>query len=66
MLQNGERLEKPSYMPDTLGALMAECWMGDPKKRPTFSHLEKELENLLGDDAKSHYLTMNSPYMEMK
>ena len=66
MLQNGERLEKPSCMPKSLGALMAECWIDDPKKRPTFSQLEKELGNFLGEDAKNHYLTMNSPCMEMK
>ncbi len=66
LLRNGERLEKPSCMPNPLGALMVECWKEDPKERPTFIRLGREIGNLLGDDAKNYYLEMNGLYMEMK
>lgn len=66
LLRNGERLEKPSCMSSPLGALMVECWKEDPKERPTFTRLEREIGNLLGDDyVKNYYLEMNGLYMEI-
>ena len=65
LLLRGERLEKPSFMPDSLNDIMVKCWENDPKKRPTFSQLEEELGSLLGDDVQNHYLKMNDPYVQM-
>ena len=65
MLRNGDRLAKPLCMPNPLGALMVECWKEDPKERPTFTQLEREIGNMLGDEVKNYYLEMNGPYMEM-
>ena len=65
LLRNGERLEKPLFIPDSVNQVMAKCWENDPKKRPSFSQLEKELGCMLGNDIQSHYLKMNAPYMEM-
>ncbi len=58
-LQHGERLEQPTFMPDTMSAIMAQCWESEPKKRPTFSHLETELAKMMGDEVHSHYMEMN-------
>ena len=64
-LRNGERLEKPSFMPNAMGDIMAKCWANDPKKRPTFTQLERELGFMLEDDVQNHYLKMNDSYMQM-
>jgi len=43
----GDRLETPLYMPNPLGTLMVECWKDDPKERPPFTRLEREIGNLV-------------------
>ena len=65
LLRNGERLEKPSFMPNPVSQVMAKCWEIDPKKRPSFSQLVKELGSMLENDMQNQYLKMNEPYMQM-
>jgi len=62
-LQRGERLEKPSFMPDPVSAIMAKCWANDPKLRPTFSDLQIELNKMLDEELQSHYIEMNNSFM---
>lgn len=60
-LQNGGRLEKPSFMPDPVSTLMTQCWESDSKTRPTFPYLEIELSKLLEDELrKNHSLKVNN------
>jgi len=42
------RLERPARIeiPDELWSIMMECWLADPKKRPTFQDLYKQLGDL--------------------
>jgi len=43
--QDGHRLEKPEWCPESLYGLMARCWAHDPSDRPSF----KDLRGLLRD-----------------
>ncbi len=61
-LQRGGRLEKPSLMPDLMSDIMAQCWENDPKRRPTFSDLERELGKMLGEELQSHYFRINNGF----
>jgi hypothetical protein len=34
-------MEKPEYSPNFFGEMMKNCWLMDPKERPTFSQIAK-------------------------
>ena len=40
-LQNGQRMEKPEFMPKTVGDIMADCWKHNTEERATFAQLEQ-------------------------
>lgn len=61
-LHRGERLEKPSFMPDPVSAIMVECWASDPKLRPTFFDLERELGKMIDEELKNHCVKMNNSF----
>ena len=42
-LEDGYRMEKPEFMPQDIGRLMAKCWKLEPHQRPTFSLLTESL-----------------------
>jgi hypothetical protein len=42
---SGQRLAKPESCPDSLYALMMECWKEDPEKRPSFKVICEQLSN---------------------
>ncbi|XP_003738572.1 hepatocyte growth factor receptor [Galendromus occidentalis] len=46
-LISGRRMLKPSFCPDALYEIMLACWDEDPKKRPTFSQLVKDVPNVI-------------------
>jgi len=56
LLRSGERLEKPSLMPDPVSQVMVKCWENDPKKRLSFSQLDREVGSMLGNDIQNQYL----------
>jgi len=56
LLRSGERLEQPSFMPDPVSQVMVKCWENDPKKRPSFSQLGREVGSMLGNDIQNQYL----------
>ncbi|KAM4771019.1 proto-oncogene tyrosine-protein kinase ROS [Rhinophrynus dorsalis] len=47
-VQSGQRMESPMNCPDDLWSLILKCWAKDPLKRPTFSYLQRQLEELKG------------------
>ncbi len=54
-------------MPKSIAAVMAKCWKDDPKKRPNFLQLGRELGYLLEKgNVKNDYLKLMGLYMEMK
>lgn len=66
-LWSGERLKQPPLMPKSIAAVMAKCWKDDPKKRPNFLQLGRELGYLLEKgNVKNDYLKLMGLYMEMK
>ncbi|CAK8691008.1 unnamed protein product [Clavelina lepadiformis] len=46
-LDQGMRLPSPSDCPKALHDTMVECWLSDPKLRPTFVDLVQKIERLL-------------------
>ncbi|KAI8999868.1 kinase-like domain-containing protein, partial [Hyaloraphidium curvatum] len=44
----GVRPERPEGVPDAVWSLMERCWDQDPKKRPTFVQVAKELDEIVG------------------
>ncbi|XP_075453845.1 proto-oncogene tyrosine-protein kinase ROS isoform X2 [Ascaphus truei] len=47
-VRSGRRMESPTNCPDDLWDMMLKCWTQDPLKRPTFSYLQRQLEQLKG------------------
>ncbi|KAI8999871.1 kinase-like domain-containing protein [Hyaloraphidium curvatum] len=43
----GVRPERPEGVPDAVWSLMERCWDQDPKKRPTFVQVAKELDEIV-------------------
>ncbi|ESO07516.1 hypothetical protein HELRODRAFT_110475 [Helobdella robusta] len=46
-LNSGKRLKKPKYCPPNVYAMMNDCWLEIPERRPTFTDLVNRLEVLL-------------------
>uniref|UniRef100_A0A7E4VGI0 receptor protein-tyrosine kinase n=1 Tax=Panagrellus redivivus TaxID=6233 RepID=A0A7E4VGI0_PANRE len=46
-LNSGQRLQCPETCPDQIYALMITCWDVEPRKRPTFKKLKKNLAAVL-------------------
>ncbi|EFX80426.1 hypothetical protein DAPPUDRAFT_32672, partial [Daphnia pulex] len=46
-LKNGYRMETPVHTPNFVAKMMQDCWMVDPKQRPTFSQIEELLDGPL-------------------
>lgn len=49
LLKKGYRMEKPPHCDCELYNIMLNCWKVNPKERPTFTELKKQLEALLED-----------------
>ncbi|XP_077343180.1 proto-oncogene tyrosine-protein kinase ROS isoform X1 [Lithobates pipiens] len=47
-VRSGRRMDSPDNCPDDIWDLILKCWMQDPIKRPSFSHIHKQLEDLKG------------------
>ncbi|XP_064616712.1 tyrosine-protein kinase receptor UFO-like isoform X2 [Liolophura sinensis] len=68
-LENGDRLTKPDVCTDGLYQLMMNCWDENPKSRPPFLDIAKQLEDTLtglcgyldlGEDVTSSHVTATS------
>ena len=46
-LQNGQRMERPEFMPKIIGEIMADCWKHNQEERTTFAQLEEMLGELV-------------------
>ncbi|XP_033116488.1 tyrosine-protein kinase SRK2-like [Anneissia japonica] len=44
-LQRGYRMPKPVHCPDSLYRIMMQCWLEDPRERPTFEFLYHFLDD---------------------
>lgn len=51
---NGGRLHQPSNCPSILFELMKQCWSDKMTNRPSFRHLEEQLEDILRHSLDGH------------
>jgi hypothetical protein len=52
-------METPEHTPNFVAKMMQDCWMVDPKQRPTFSQIEELLDGPLESLVTSFYLQLN-------
>ncbi|XP_026297719.1 vascular endothelial growth factor receptor 1 isoform X2 [Apis mellifera] len=64
-LIEGYRLEQPEYATSEIYNIMYQCWMAKPSLRPSFTQLVKNIGDLLEESVKTHYISLNDPYMDM-
>ncbi|XP_012350055.1 vascular endothelial growth factor receptor 1 isoform X3 [Apis florea] len=64
-LIEGYRLEQPEYATSQIYNIMYHCWMAKPSLRPSFTQLVKNIGDLLEKSVKTHYISLNDPYMDM-
>lgn len=48
-LKSGYRLAKPNYCPESVYAILFQCWSVNPKERPTFGQLCHQLEAIVDE-----------------
>ena len=48
-LRNGQRLLKPNLCPESVYDLMKQCWLANHEDRLTFSELNENFKQLLGE-----------------
>ncbi|XP_042147609.1 hepatocyte growth factor receptor-like isoform X1 [Ixodes scapularis] len=46
-LQQGRRMQQPTFCPTMLYEIMLQCWDHDPKKRPSFARLVTDVSNVI-------------------
>ncbi len=61
-LENGYRLQKPEYAPNSFGDIMSSCWKKEPKNRPTFSELEQTISREMEEYVGTYYCNLNETY----
>ncbi|XP_020278228.1 vascular endothelial growth factor receptor 1 isoform X2 [Pseudomyrmex gracilis] len=64
-LIEGYRMEQPEYALRNVYDIMLQCWKAKPTLRPTFTELVDSIGDLLEESVRSHYITLNTPYMDM-
>ncbi|XP_065835765.1 tyrosine-protein kinase receptor UFO-like [Oscarella lobularis] len=47
LLQEGMRLSQPKHCPDRIFKLMADCWLENPEKRPSFQILVNDVSEIM-------------------
>ena len=45
-VEDGSRMQPPDDCPDSVFDVMLKCWELNPTKRPTFSSIQRRLEDL--------------------
>ncbi|KYN07332.1 Vascular endothelial growth factor receptor 1 [Cyphomyrmex costatus] len=64
-LIEGYRMEQPDYAIRKVYDIMLQCWKAKPTLRPSFTDLVENIGNLLEESVKLHYISLNTPYMDM-
>ncbi|KAL2716305.1 vascular endothelial growth factor receptor 1 isoform X1, partial [Vespula squamosa] len=45
--------------------IMLQCWKAKPTLRPSFTELVDSIGDLLEESVRTHYISLNTPYMDM-
>lgn len=61
LLQSEKRLERPVYAPNAIADLMGNCWISEPKERPTFGNLEHVLGKISRQEVDCAATEKNKP-----
>ncbi|XP_071570035.1 vascular endothelial growth factor receptor 1 isoform X1 [Temnothorax nylanderi] len=64
-LIEGYRMEQPDYAIRQVYDIMLQCWKAKPTLRPSFTDLVESIGNLLEESVRLHYISLNTPYMDM-
>ncbi|XP_076244476.1 PDGF- and VEGF-receptor related isoform X2 [Calliopsis andreniformis] len=64
-LIEGYRMEQPEYATPEVYNIMLQCWKAKPTLRPSFTELVESIGSLLEESVRAHYISLNTPYMEM-
>ncbi|XP_029159072.1 vascular endothelial growth factor receptor kdr-like isoform X2 [Nylanderia fulva] len=64
-LIEGYRMEQPKYAICEIYEIMIQCWKAKPTLRPSFTDLAESIGNLLEESVRSHYISLNTPYMDL-
>ncbi|KAK2588224.1 hypothetical protein KPH14_004258 [Odynerus spinipes] len=64
-LIEGYRMEQPAYATSDVYNIMLQCWKAKPTLRPSFTELVDSIGDLLEDNVKAHYISLNAPYIDM-
>ncbi|KHJ99364.1 hypothetical protein OESDEN_00653 [Oesophagostomum dentatum] len=65
-LQSGQRLQAPPYTPEQLyNQIILPCWDEDPERRPSFSQLLQELDNLVVSLQRNNLQQLSSRYEKL-
>ncbi|XP_018340861.1 PREDICTED: vascular endothelial growth factor receptor 1 isoform X1 [Trachymyrmex septentrionalis] len=64
-LIEGYRMEQPDYAIREVYDIMLQCWKAKPTLRPSFTDLVESIGNLLEESVRLHYISLNTPYMDM-
>ncbi|XP_067203643.1 vascular endothelial growth factor receptor 1-like isoform X3 [Linepithema humile] len=64
-LVEGYRMEQPEYAIREVYCIMCQCWNAEPTLRPNFTNLVESIGNLLEENIRSYYISLNTPYMDM-
>ncbi|XP_055328805.1 fibroblast growth factor receptor 3-like [Paramacrobiotus metropolitanus] len=63
-LSSGYQLSRPPYCPEVIYDVMRKCWDLVPTNRPVFSKLQRNLQDIVGDDSAETYLSLDLPYQQ--
>ncbi|XP_078273567.1 hepatocyte growth factor receptor isoform X2 [Rhinoraja longicauda] len=64
-LLQGRRLLQPEYCPDSLYAVMLQCWHPKHEIRPTFSEIVSKLSSIISTFTGDHYIQLNTTYVNI-
>ncbi|KAG7204953.1 hypothetical protein KM043_005341 [Ampulex compressa] len=64
-LIEGYRMEQPEYATADVYNIMLQCWKAKPTLRPSFTELVESIGDQLEESVRAHYVSLNTPYMDM-
>lgn len=64
-INDGYRMEKPQYAPNSVYEIMKQCWANEPSDRPSFSELSDSLGEFISDWQRNRIADLNENYARL-